>query len=243
MRRFFATGCALLAAAQLNAAEPADTQAVVTEVMGKYAKATGIEANLELRYKRGAEESVATSTLAVSRQYGWKLEDFTPGAERRIVNDFRVSYQYFPRERRALKMTADLPEIEAGFRKPAEDLNPLLILDQASLKFLGEEPFEGEAVYHFSGTTETQLLEMGKPARREMEVWVGKADGMPRKTVERTEEDTVTTIYRDVKLNPDFKREDFQFTPPTGVEVVDLNRLMQQGTEEAEPTTGTQPPQ
>ena len=223
MKRFLVAGIALLAAAQLHAAEASDTKAVVDELMNKYARISGLEANLEIRYQAGQDESVATSTLAVSRKYGWKLEDFTPGRENRIVNDFTVMHQYFPRESRVLKMVADEPGMTAAFRKPADELNPLSSLDPTSLKFIGQEMLNSEPTYHFAGTTQTQIMNMGQPAMRAMEVWLGTNDGLPRKTVEKSGDVVMTTVYRDVKVNPDFKAEDFRFSAPAGVEVLDMN--------------------
>ncbi|PKO17401.1 hypothetical protein CVU37_07870 [candidate division BRC1 bacterium HGW-BRC1-1] len=238
MKRFLVTGIALLAAAQLHAAETPDTKAVVAELMNKYAQTSGLAANLEIRYQTGQEESVATSTLAVSRKYGWKLEDFTPGREHRIVNDFTVMYQYFPREARVLKMVADEPGMAAAFRKPAEELNPLSSLDPTSVKLIGQEMLNSEPTYHFAGTTQTQMLEMGQPAMRAMEVWLGTNDGLPRKTVEKSGDVVMTTVYRDVKVNPDFKAEDFRFSAPAGVEVLDMNEQISAASRsEAAPTT------
>ena len=223
MKRFLVAGIALLAAAQLHAAETPDTKAIMNELVSKYSRISGLEANLEIRYQAGQDESLATSTLAVSRKYGWKLEDFTPGRENRIVNDFMVMHQYFPREARVLKMVADEPGMSEAFRKPADELNPLGSLDPASVKFIGQEMLNSEPTYRFTGTTQTQILDMGQPAMRAMEVWLGTNDGLPRKTVEKSGDVVMTTVYRDVKVNPDFKPEDFRFTAPAGVEVLDMN--------------------
>jgi outer membrane lipoprotein-sorting protein len=225
-------------------AQPApDGATAAAEVLDKYAKIEGLEATLEMRVKpKEGEETSVSSVLSVSRALGWKIVDDTPGNEQRIFNDYRTSFQYFPREKRAVKLVADMPAIVEGFRKPAGELNPLTVLDPKTVKFLGADTLGGEAVYHFSGTTSTQLLAMGAPVARTLEAWVSPADGLPRKTIETTPDGTVVvTVYSDVKANPQFSAEDFRFTPPEGVEVLDMNAEMKKAAMPPAPRVTTGP--
>ncbi len=216
--------------------QPADTQGAVREALGKYAAVEGLEANLEIKFQRDRDEMVATSTLAVSRKLGWRLEDYTPGSEYRMINDFRVSYQFFPREKRALKLTADTPELNEQFHKPANELNPLTVLDATTVRFLGKETLNGEEVLKFEGTTTTQMMAAGAPVSRSMTAWIATADGLPRRTQEAADGTTVTTTYSGVKVNPNFKPEDFQFQVPQGVAILDMNEEMKKASSGASGT-------
>jgi outer membrane lipoprotein-sorting protein len=237
-----ATVVAFAASAPAQDPPAPDSAKAAAEVLDKYAKVEGLEASLEIRVKeKGGDETSAPSQLSVSRALGWKIVDDTPNGEQRIFNDYRTSFQYFPREKRAVKLVADMPAIVEGFRKPANELNPLTILDPKSVKLLGKETLDGAEVYHFAGTTSTQLLAMGEPVVRKLEAWIAIADGLPRKTVEFAPDETVvTTVYTNVKLNPQFSAEDFRFTPPDGVEVLDMNAEMKKAGRPAQrPTTAT----
>ncbi|MCX7717881.1 MAG: hypothetical protein N2111_05690 [Candidatus Sumerlaeaceae bacterium] len=186
-------------------------------------KVKSFSAQLEIREDRGFDESVATSSLLVSRDHGWRLEGGSQGAEHIVVNDFNVSYDYYPWDKTVFKATATGPEMKRLFRRPADELNPLSLLDPASLRLLGEGEFEGEPVAKFEGTTTTRLLAGGTAVTRNMEAWISTRDGLPRKTIEGTGETTATTIYRKVTVNPAVTAKDFQFEPPPGVKVIDVN--------------------
>ena len=205
---------------------PGNPQEVLQQIARLNDTVKGFRAVMEVHDRQGKEERVATSTITVSREYGWKVEDNSTTSGHVVINDFKTSFEYYPREKKAYKMTADLPELIEGFRKPAAEMNSLAILDPKTLKLVGQETFEDEPVYHVEGTTTTQFMMGGKPVTRKVEARVSRRDGLPRKTVEYTEFTVGTTVYRDLELNPSLKAEDFAFTPPKGVEVIDLNAEM-----------------
>jgi outer membrane lipoprotein-sorting protein len=211
----------ILAAGAVHADDEA--QARVEALLALNAKVKAFSAILEIREDRGFDESVATSSLVVSRDHGWRLEGGTEGAEHTVVNDFNVSYDYYPWDKTVFKATATGPEMKRLFRRPADELNPLMLLDPASLRLIGEGEFEGEPVVKFEGTTSTRLLPSEPAVVRQMEAWISTRDGLPRKTVEGTGETTATTIYRHVKVNPPVSAKDFQFEVPPGVKVIDVN--------------------
>lgn len=209
-------GCSLMA----GAAD--DIAAVASEIRQLNEKVKGFEAILEIQDQRGDENVVATSTLTVSKDYGWKIENELEGGGRVItLNDFNYSVQYYPAAKRALRLKADNDILKSLFRKPAEDMNPVELLDAASLKLVGEEEFEGVPVWRIEGTTQTQVLPGMEPVQRRIEAWISRTDGLPRKTIEYADESFATTIYHDLRVNPQLSQDDFTFTPAEGVEVID----------------------
>jgi hypothetical protein len=112
-------------------------------------------------------------------------------------------------------------------RKPVTEMNPLNLLDPASIKYKGKAEINGEPVHHFEGTTSTQFLPEGKPVLRKMEAWIAAKDGLPRKTIETVGPYVGTTIYTNVELNPTLAADEFTFTPPAGVQVIDATAQMQ----------------
>lgn len=196
---------------------------VAKDIATKIGKVTGFSATVETGESVDGEGSDSeTGALMVSRLYGWKmtstgLEPYT------TITNFDVLYHYSPKEKRAMKTTADSPELKAMVTKPVTDMNPLALLDPASLKYFGQEELNGETVYHVQGTTTSQLMPGGPLVPRTLSAWLSVEDGLPRKTVESVAMSTGSTVYRDVKVNPGLKPEDFTFTPPPGVTVIDTN--------------------
>lgn len=202
----------------------------------------GFSARLEILESAGGIDCLSTSSIDVSRSFGFRTDIFTSGVECQIVTDYSTSYQYWPDRQEVRKVTADRPEVRDLFRKPATDMNPLDLLDPGSIKLKGEESFEGEPVYRFEGTTMTRFLAQGEPITRHLEAWISVKDGLPRKTVETIGRTSVTTVYRDVKVNPRFTAEDFRFVPQGGVRVIDENEEFRKALERRPaPARGTPP--
>ncbi len=219
-----------LAALLLPNAGAVTKEEALEKVNSLAAKVEGFRADLQIADTGAGVDGVSTSTIAVSKEHGFKTNLHANGVECQIITDFTTGYQYYPERQQAMKMTADRPEIRELFRKPATDMNPLVLLDQNSLKFKGEETLAGETVYRFEGTTTTQFLAQGEAVRRTMEAWVSTTDGLPRKTIETVGGNKATTIYSNVEVNPSFKAADFQFTPGHDVQVIDANEEIKKST-------------
>lgn len=203
-----------------------ETSGALADIAQKSAQVRGFRATVETRDRRGMVEAISTSSIVTSRDLGWKMADLTSTGGQIIVCDYRTSYQYLPAERQVLKYTADSPQAMESFRKPASEMNIVSVLDPKSVKVLGEEDFAGEPTYHIEGTTTTQFLPQGKPMTRKIEAWISKNDGLPRKMIEYTELTVGTTIYHNMQINPPLAAKDFEFAPPKGVEVIDMNKEM-----------------
>jgi len=200
----------------------AEVKQALAEIEKAYAQVPGFQAEVTTRHETREGDVVATRVLTVSKKFGWKIVDWIGDQKREIINDFRTNYVYLREQKKVLKLTASSPELEAEFRKPVADLNPVFLLDRNTLRLVSTEEFEGEPVYHFAGTTTTQMMQRGKPVSVEIEAWVSRHDGIPRKTVERIGEVKGTTIYRRVSIRPDLTAEDFQFQKPQDVAEISI---------------------
>lgn len=238
-------GAVGLASAQAPVPDAAATAAVVRDVAAKIGRVSGFSATVESAEQMPDDVSANTTvgTLTVSRLYGWKMS-MAGMSPYTMVTDFHTMYQHLAKERRVIKTTADSPELKAMMVKPVSDMNPVALLDPQSIRFLGEEILEGETVYHVEGTTQSQFMPGGPLVNRRLSAWLSAKDGLPRKTVESVGATTGTTVYRDVKINPELKPEDFAFTPPAGVTVIDTNEQIRKIEERmgAGRTTGTEAP-
>lgn len=221
------------AASVAQAAPSKETLTALGEIRALTDKVNSFRADLEVRDKQGPQEQVTTSTLLVSKQHGWKIKSSSDGAEYHFISDFTNFHQYFPSDKRAFKSVADNAEAQALFRKPVSDMNPLTLLDPATLQLKGKSQLGGEAVYHFEGTTSTQYLPQGKPVVRKMEAWISTKDGLPRRTVEQVGPAMGTTTYSNVQVNPSVTAQDFEFLPPPDVQVMDAKQQMELMQQEA----------
>lgn len=219
----------MLITLNLTPALAQDPLVLIAEIEGKIAAINGFSATVETSETAqvgGAAQS--GGRLTVSRQYGWKMVSDKGPEPSTTVADFKTFYQFFPRDRRVMKLTADNDELRAMMIKPITDMNPLVVLNTASIIFKGSEILDGETVHRFEGTTETQLMPGGPRVMRKLDAWISTADGLPRKTVESVGSSEATTVYRDVKVNPPLTAEDFQFQVPDGAIIIDANKQMKQ---------------
>jgi len=228
MNRIVLVACAVvLVGSCMGQDVPAgDISTVARDINSKIASVTAFSARLETQeIAEGQAGDKNEADLLVSRQHGWKLSSDSGPDAFTFVTDFKTFYQYFPADKRVIKVTADTPEMQSMIRKPVTDMNPLNLLSSSSLKYLGQEQVEGQTVYRVSGTTESQLMPGGPKVQRTLTAWIGVEDGLPRKTVESVGVSTGTTIYKSVKVNPAVTPADFAFTPPEGVSVIDPSQM------------------
>lgn len=201
---------------------------VAADVAAKVAEVKSFSATVEtgelLEDEPGSTDS---SSLLVSKQFGWKMLGKSEGKAMQLVTDYNTFYQYFPKDAKVFKTTADRPEIKAMLTKPATDMNPINIMSPDSRRLEGVEEFEGETVYHVTGTTESQMMPGGPLVKRTISALISAKDGLPRKTMEGIGMSTGTTVYHNVKLNPPVSPLDFQFNVPDAVTVIDTNERVQ----------------
>lgn len=227
MRKSIGVCLAMFAGAVCYGQGTSSINEITSDVAKKIGRISSFSATVETSEE--AEDGKGpkkTAALQVSRLYGWKMVNSSGSEPFTAVTDFQTFYQYFPQERRVLKTVADNPEIKAMLTKPVTDMNPLRLLDQQSLIYHGTKQLSGETVYHVAGTTESQLMPGGPQVKRFLEAWVSVEDGLPRRTEESVGISTGTTVYRNVKVNPELKPDDFAFTPPEGVSVISTNEQM-----------------
>jgi outer membrane lipoprotein-sorting protein len=236
MFRFTLLAATVLAGATFaTSAHAADSEARsrAAKIREQVAKVRDMRATLEITEKLGDEVTTPVrSQIIVSMEHGWRLEDAAETGHR-VVNNLERSWEYVPKDKVVFVNQATTPELKTLFRRPIDQSNPLEMLDQESLKFLGEVKLDGQPVWRFEGTTETQVIVSAAAplAKRKLSAWISPQDGLPRQIIETGDEGEAMTRYVDVKVNIGAKPEDFTFKAPAGVRTIDLmNRSAQPGT-------------
>ncbi|MBI4227355.1 MAG: outer membrane lipoprotein carrier protein LolA [Candidatus Omnitrophica bacterium] len=142
-----------------------------------------------------------------------------------VVSDGAVEWQYFPGRKMAhrtewatVKAAGAPPEISA-IRGPHQ---PFLDLKADSLRVVSEAP---NAPLVFEADPAPALMAEAPFAPGKIRVEVSEADGLARRLTmtDAQGREVLSQEYTNVRLNPPVPDASFTFTPPDGVEVVDIS--------------------
>ncbi len=95
----------------------------------------------------------------------------------------------------------------------------------------GKEQLEGEEVYVISGKAKDPLPDPSLEllAGSTKKVWIGVKDGITRKmdvSGAKGMGGDISIVYADIELNPTIEESRFSYTPPPGVQVIDMAEMM-----------------
>ncbi|MEW6756017.1 MAG: tetratricopeptide repeat protein, partial [Candidatus Latescibacterota bacterium] len=223
--RALLAGAASAAAPGAPAPAPPDVSAILTELEQARKAVTSYHANAVLQMRMMG--TTVTQHLTEWEQQGRSRQEMTgslaPGVTI-TVGDSLVRWTYVP----ALSMVQRLDlqrlrEASAEGRAAAggESFEGMA---RDSVAFVGTEALDGVEVYRLKGPGPGALQQQLGLSFASVEMWLGKADGLVRKRVmygtggEEVMSETRTGVEVNVAL-PDTL---FSFTPPPGVQVMDL---------------------
>ena len=126
----------------------------------------------------------------------------------------------------------DLEQMAAALGKKPEDCQsgniarPLNGFDPGSISYLGIKKSDEIDTYMFEGSASSQGMQKTSLIQGKMLVWIGVKDGLLRKLVviDWTGKETMSQVYKNVKLNIDIDDSLFEFIPPEGVKITDVTR-------------------
>ena len=140
------------------------------------------------------------------------------------VSDGNISYQYMPEMKMVqkvnLKEIGDLPSADG--QNSCDLSKPFNGVVKDTIKYAGEEELDGK---------KTSVLE-GKPITspgveipfQKFKLWIGIEDGVLRKMAgfNGDGKEVMSQELKNIELNPVFAEDTFRFTPPEGVQVLDM---------------------
>ena len=112
--------------------------------------------------------------------------------------------------------------------------DPYCGLKQGSVKLLKKEVFDGEQTYVFEGVMDSPIMKfVPQQAQSSQQTngtfWISTKDGMIRKIISNSSSsDVITILFKNIQLNPVVNEGDFQFSPPQGIEVMDMTQMLEQ---------------
>jgi len=143
------------------------------------------------------------------------------------IGNEQVLWTYMPTMKMVQKMDMQrVKEAKESMKKdePESESNSFHSMDKETIQYLGRELWEGEEVYLFKGES-AKIPEALKQLQMErVEIWIGVEDGLVRKKLgyDGQDKEVMTEIRTDIQVNPSLPDSLFIFTPPEGVQVMDI---------------------
>ncbi len=214
----------------LLSADPA-TEKVISELEAKAAAVKTYQADMTMTTEMMGKKMVWQGKMLFKRPRKMWMEmimDMGAMKMKQIhVSDGRITWVYQPQMKMVTKI--DLERVTAEMKEKMGESNsgdiskPFQGFQQETLSYRIKKA-GGEKFYVFQGLPkipERQKMTFS-PAR--MEMWLGADDGLARKIIMFTEEgkEMMSQVYTNVKINVSIADSRFEFTPPEGVQVMDM---------------------
>ncbi|MBI3318420.1 MAG: outer membrane lipoprotein carrier protein LolA [Candidatus Omnitrophica bacterium] len=204
---------------------PGDKASLPKEAQELAAKASALKsyrAKFTLQaQEEGGEKVELEGTLLFERPNHRRLEIRSAGAQemtQMLVSEGNVEWQYYPSAKVVYRMN-NPPEAPGPHR-------PFSEAQAQSLKFTGRSGAGGEAVARFEGIPEPVFVQGSPVPISSMRLEVGESDGLMRKLVLLNQQgkEVLAQQYREVEVDVEPWKGAFTFTPPEGVEVVEVGK-------------------
>jgi len=144
------------------------------------------------------------------------------------VSDGKTAWMYQPKMKMATridleKVAAETKEEPVG-QKTADICKPLQCLQRESISHVRTEEIDGSKVCVFQGLPGKSGLQKMPFNLAKIETWIGADDGVVRKMIMFNEEgnEMMSQSYTNIQLNIEVADSQFEFTPPEGIQVVDM---------------------
>jgi len=203
--------CIILSLVALDFSLPQDNitaQDIIQNVQNVYKDITDAKASFTQTVKySGAKAQTTSGTLYIKKESKYRIET----GSQTIVTDGVTSWSYSPKKKQV---------IIDNYKETGNTFSPNKYLFQYPENFYsdleGTESLSGKDVY----VLKLRPRESGYV--KSAKLWVDKTDWLIKKIYIVTDESTTTYNIRNVQLDVGISDSKFTFTPPEGVEVIDL---------------------
>ena len=183
-------------------------QEIIQNVQNTYKDITDAKASFSQSLKYGKSKAQTTSgTLFIKKENKYRIE----AGSQIIVTDGTTSWNYNSNKKQV---------IIDNYKETGNSFSPNKYLFQYPENFYsdlsGTETLNGKDVY---------LLKLSPREGgyvKSAQLWVGKDDWLIKKIYISTDESTIVYNVKNIQLNPGLSNSKFTFTPPEGVEVIDM---------------------
>jgi len=143
------------------------------------------------------------------------------------ISNEEVLWTYMPSMKMVQKMDMQrVKETKESMEKdePESKSDSFHGMEKATIQYLGRGVLEGEEVHRLKGKSAKIPQELNRLQLDRIEIWIGAEDGLVRKKLGYDSEDkeVMTEIRTDIEINPSLPDSLFIFTPPEGIQVMDI---------------------
>lgn len=185
-----------------------DAQEIIKNVQDKYRDIKDAKATFSLSESfSGGKSSSASGTLMIKKEnkYKIKTDKFT------LVTDGATSWSYTPSKKQV---------VVDYYKDDGNTFSPNKYLFNYPENFYSD--LSGEEKVNKKDCFVLKLTPRKKGNIKSAKVWVDKTESLIRKITITTSESTKTYTLKTITLDPGLATSEFTFTPPSGVEVIDL---------------------
>jgi len=211
-------------------ADPA-TEKVISELEAKAAAVKTYRADMTMTTEMMGKKMVWQGKMLFKKPGKMRMEmimDMGAMKMKQIhISDGKITWIYQPLMKMVTKIdvekvTAEMKE-KVGESNSGDISKPFQGFQRESLSYRVKK-VGGEKFYVFQGLPKIPEMQKTTFAPAKMEIWLGADDGMVRKIIMFSEEgkEMMSQVYTNVNINVRIADSQFEFTPPEGVQVMDM---------------------
>lgn len=212
----------------------ADTQTekLMNKVLAKSKNINSYTTDLSMTMKVMEKEMVSTGKLSYKKPGKSHMKMNTQignmNMEQTVVSDGKTTWTYQPQMNMAQKIDIGRIVEETGIditeQHGGELSNALGGLEKDSISYVKTDTINGEEVYIFEGKPKDSDMGNMPFTLSKMQLWLSPKDGMPRKVIifDEGNKQIMSQEYSNMKVNIDIPDSRFEFTPPEGVQIMDM---------------------
>ena len=144
------------------------------------------------------------------------------------ISNGKTAWTYQPMMKMATKIDIEKVRAEAkknlGEHQSYDISKPFHGFKQDSLSCLRTDKIDGKKVYVFEGFPRQPETAQMKFAPVKTQIWIGADDGIHRKMIMFNDEgkEMMSQSYTNIEVNIKIADSQFEFTPPEGVQIMDM---------------------
>lgn len=185
-----------------------DAQEIIKKVQNNYKDLYDAKAEFSMTEKYSGGKSTSSSgTIMIQKEnkYKIKTKSYT------LVTDGVTSWSYSPSKKQV---------VIDNYKDDGSTFSPNKFLFNYPENFYSD--YVGEEKVNKKDCYVLKLTPRNKGNIKSAKIWVDQAEYYIRKITITTSESTKTYTLKSITLNPGLSSSEFKFTPPEGVEVIDL---------------------
>jgi len=207
------------------------TEELMSKIQAKAKTINSYRADLTMNMEMMGQKIVYTGNLSFKKPHKSKMEingKIGPmDMKQIIISDGKMAWTYQPNMNMVQKIDLEKIIAETGDnskQKNGDPSNPFQSLKRDSIIYIRTEKIDDKDVYLFQGVPEIQDTQDISLIPEKVEIGIYADNGMLSKMVMFNKEgkEMMSQVYSNIRLNLEIPDSEFEFTPPEGVQVMDM---------------------